>query len=134
MHTRLHPHMKVGSGAPWEELVGYSRVVRVGPFVYVTGTVAQREGQVLGLGDMYLQTQACLEIILANLAKVGAAAEDVVRTRMYTIDIQRFEDIGRAHREVFAEIKPATTLVEVQRLIAPEYLIEIEVDAVMQAA
>ncbi|MDX2061493.1 MAG: RidA family protein [Bacteroidia bacterium] len=119
------------SGAPWEARVGYSRAVRVGGLVFVTGTVASREGQPVGEGDMYLQARTCLEIIGEYLVKAGASYADVVRTRMFVTDIERWEAVAQAHREVFAGINPCTTLVEVSRLIAPEYLIEIEADAVV---
>jgi enamine deaminase RidA (YjgF/YER057c/UK114 family) len=119
------------SGAPWEAIVGYSRAVRVGNQVFVTGTVAARDGQVVGPGDMYLQTQTALEIILKYLAQAGAAPEHVVRTRIYVTDISRWEEAGRAHGEVFGAIRPCTTLVAVQALISPEYLVEIEADAII---
>lgn len=119
------------SGGKWEPLVGYSRAVRVGPFVYVTGTVAfGPDGSVVGPGDMYAQARQCLSNIGAVLERAGASFADVVRTRIYITDIARWEEAGRAHQEIFGEIRPCATMVEVTRLIAPEYLIEIEVDAI----
>lgn len=119
------------SGAPWEDNAGYSRVVRVGPLVYATGTVAQRGGQVIAPGDMHGQTRACFEIILEHLDRAGAKATDVVRTRMFVTDIARFEEAARAHAEVFGDIRPCTTLVEVSGLVTPDYLVEVEADAVV---
>ena len=119
------------SGAPWESIVGYSRAVRTGPFIAVTGCAAVGpDGELVGEGDAYAQAVRCIEIIGEVLEKAGAGLSDVVRTRMFVTDIDRWEEIGRAHREAFGEIMPATTMVEVSRLIDPRMLVEIEADAV----
>lgn len=120
------------SGAKWEDIVGYSRAVKVGNVIEVSGTVATDEHNTLiGEGDPYLQTRFILQKIEAILLKAGASLRHVVRTRMLVTDISRWEEYGRAHGEVFADIKPCTTMVEVSKLIAPEYLIEIEVTAIV---
>ena len=122
------------SGAKWEDIVGYSRAVKAGNMIFVTGTVAvDANNQLVGGDDAYLQTKFILEKIAAVLQQAGASLEDVVRTRLFVTDISRWEEYGRAHGEVFGTIKPCTTMVEVSKLIAPEYLIEIEVDAVAGA-
>ena len=126
------PRIKYSSGAKWEDIVGYSRAVRVGDMVFVTGTVAvDADNNLVGGNDAYLQTKFILEKIAGVLQQAGASLQDVVRTRMFVTDIARWEEYGRAHGEVFGTIKPCTTMVEVSKLIAPEYLIEIEVDAVV---
>ena len=120
------------SGAPWEKIVGYSRAVKVGNTIEVTGTVALNEqNQVVGVNDPYLQTQFILEKIGKVLEQAGAGMKDVVRTRLFVTDISKWEEYGRAHGEVFADIRPCTTMVEVKGLISPEYLIEIEVTAIL---
>ena len=122
----------VSSGARWEDAVGYSRAVRVGRFVYVSGTTAtDEEGNVVRFDDAYTQTVQALMNVEAALRKAGARLEDVVRTRIYVTDIESWEEVGRAHGEYFGEIRPATSMVEVRRLISPEMLVEIEADAVI---
>lgn len=121
----------ISSGAPWEDIVGYSRAVRVGNTVEVTGTVGIKDGKVVGENDAYAQTKRSLEIIAETLQKAGANLSDVVRTRIFVTDISRWEEYGRAHQEVFGDIRPCTTMVEVSALISPEYLVEIEATAII---
>jgi enamine deaminase RidA (YjgF/YER057c/UK114 family) len=123
---------RIGSGARWEEIVGYSRAVRVGPFIHVSGTTATDEsGEIVGVGDPYRQTARILDNIHSALRRLGADLEHVVRTRVYVTDIGQWEAIGRAHAERFADVRPAMTMVEVRALIAPEILVEIEADAIL---
>lgn len=119
------------TGAPWESVVGYSRAVKVGNHIAISGTVAIVDGEVAAKGNAYMQTRTVLSIIEKALNNAGASLGNVIRTRMFVTDISRWEEIGRAHGEFFKDIRPATTMVEVKALIDPDLLVEIECDAIV---
>jgi enamine deaminase RidA (YjgF/YER057c/UK114 family) len=123
--------IKISSGAPWESIVGYTRAVRIGNLIEVSGTTATRDGQLVGKGDMYLQTKTCLEIIIEAIEKAGGKKEDIVRTRVYITDISKWDEAGKAHGEFFSELRPASTLLQVAGLIHPDMLVEVEATAVV---